>query len=163
MTFIDYAALAERIKQAVDNQFFGEASVTLVSKDDLRTVVSLLRGMADEAVEPVVHIMPSDLKRLRKSETSAAVYSVPFSSPEERSVPLFKHPAPHPIDPHMLAAEDRYPSEPTEAQIEAGARALNDVVCEHFEESWRQDILELAAEFVLRAALAAKDTQEQPK
>ena len=42
--------------------------------------------------EPAAHMLPSDLARFARSETTAFVCSVAFSTPDERSVPLYLAP-----------------------------------------------------------------------
>jgi hypothetical protein len=54
----------------------------------------MLEERADQ--EPVAHMMPSDLERFAESETFAQAFSVAVSNPEERSIPLYTHPAPQP-------------------------------------------------------------------
>lgn len=51
MTPIDYKALAERIQQAIDAPPLTVPEVAIIDKADLRTVVTMLEGMAD--VKPV--------------------------------------------------------------------------------------------------------------
>lgn len=43
-------------------------------------------------MEPVAHILPSDLDKLKTSECSVKVCSVPFRSPAGASVPLYETP-----------------------------------------------------------------------
>ena len=56
-----------------------------------------------------------------------------------------------PIDPHMIAAEDRYPDEPTEAQIKGGTDELIRFL------GWDNEKIRAAGERIVRAAFAAKD------
>jgi hypothetical protein len=43
------------------------------------------KGAIEELAEPFVHMLPSDLERMRRTETSATAVSVPFTSTAKRT------------------------------------------------------------------------------
>lgn len=87
---IDYKALAERIRQELDKPYY-TGSTTMIHKDDLRTVASLLEGMADE--KPVLW-MQSDHVGIASRSPFMARCAPTQLHPD--FVPLFTHPAPQP-------------------------------------------------------------------
>lgn len=110
MTPIDYKALAERLKAHAECHSNVEPYDDEQRQwaDDLRTVVSLLDGMADATP---IHAYEWDTYdgAVRRSFSPA-----PYNGREPaRTLMLYLHPAPQPqpepIDPHMIVAEDRFP------------------------------------------------------
>lgn len=147
---IDYAALAERLKEhaALHDSLAAHSDEQRQWADDLRTVVTLLREMAEAKPLFFVHALGQDDEEI--------IHAVAMNGECPKCEPLFTHPAPQPqpqpIDPHMIAAEDRFPDEPTEAQIEAAADELyarRGMVS--------NECYAIVAERMLRAALAAKE------
>lgn len=122
MTAIDYAALAERLEAHAEchanvEPFDDEQRQWA---DDLRTVVTLLEEMAD--AKPVGMFIKFGKPGDESYDLASRKY---WGDPD--LVPLYLHPAPQPqpIDPHMVAAEDRYPDEPTEVMAAAACHPEN--------------------------------------
>lgn len=91
---IDYKALAGRIQQAIDAQPLTVPEVAMIDKADLRTVVSLLEGMAEE--KPVAWMRPDN--RVREESTIGKQFNRGAQCPPIGTwVPLYLHPAPQPI------------------------------------------------------------------
>ncbi len=115
---IDYTALAERIAEhaALHDSLAAHSDEQRVWAEDLRTLEAMLRGMAEAKPDGEVVAGTGSLND---------VAMIRWCSDYRPKIGdrIYAHPAPQPqpIDPHMIAAEDRYPDEPTEAQIEAEA------------------------------------------
>lgn len=126
---IDYKALAERIRQDIDISYYCSSSRTTVSKYDLRTVVSLLEGMAD--------------RDGMCNEPCFCDTAYPDANPDVTCGDCPRDYARQPV------------SEPTEAQIEA-RDALLDFISENGTAS--EGVQHYLDRYV-RAALAAKETK----
>lgn len=58
-----------------------------------------------EGQEPVAWMYPSDLRKFEETETFAHAFSVQVGSPDEDSVPVFRHPAPIPAGMQLVHVE----------------------------------------------------------